>query len=269
MISKENYNVGVSAHLSFARKDRILEFLRSRNAASVSELSDMLDVSEVTVRQDLNQLASEGLLARTRGGALLSGRANNEFTFGARVAINADAKQRIGEMAAGLIKPGDSIILDASTTGLYVIRALLSRRDLHDLTIITNGIQTALELVNRPDITTILTGGQLRMSAVSLVGSVGWNMLAGINASIGFFGARGITVEQGLTDVHLQEANVKVKMIERCQVVVAIADATKFGEVSLISFAPIEKVNRLITDVSAPAEAVAELSARGVNVMLA
>ena len=268
-ISKAFYNVGVSAHLSILRKDKILEYLRTRSTASVTELSSLLDVSEVTVRQDLNTLAAEGFLARTRGGAMLSSRSTNEFTFGARVAINADVKQRIGEAGASLINPGDSIILDASTTGLYVVRALLTRRDLHDITIITNGIQTALELVNRPDITTILTGGQLRMTAVSLIGSVAWDMLAGINATIGFFGARGITVEHGLTDVHLQESNVKVKMIERCQQVVGLVDATKFGEVSLISFAPIDKVQRIITDTAAPADQVTDLRARGVNVLLA
>ncbi len=259
----------MSAHLSILRKDKILEYLRTRSTASVTELSDLLDVSEVTVRQDLNTLASEGLLARTRGGAMLSNRSTNEFTFGARVAINAEVKQRIGEAAAALINPGDSIILDASTTGLYVVRALLARRDLHDLTIITNGIQTALELINRPDITTILTGGQLRMTAVSLVGSMAWDVLGRINATVGFFGARGVTLEHGLTDVHLQEANIKMKMMERCQQVVGLLDATKFGEVSLISFAPVDKIQRIITDAAAPADLVAGLREHGVTMDLA
>lgn len=259
----------MSSVLSALRRDAILEFLRTRNSATVSELSELCSVSEVTIRQDLNQMAVEGLIARTRGGALPAARANNEFTFGARVAMNADVKHRIGEVAAGLVRAGDSVLIDASTTGLYVVRALLRRRDLHDVTVITNGLNTAFELADRPDIATIVTGGLLRMTAVSLTGSFAWDMLAKINATIGFFGARGVTVEHGLTDVNLQEANVKTKMIERCQEVVAITDSSKFGEVSLVSFAAIDRVNRVITDANAPADALDQLRARGVTVTIA
>jgi len=137
------------------------------------------------------------------------------------------------------------------------------------VTVITNGINTALELVNRPDITTIVTGGFLRMTAISLTGSFAWDMLAKINATKGFFGTRGLSVEQGLTDVNVQEANLKMKMIERCQEVIAVANGSKFGEVSLVSFAPIEKVQRLITDSSAPPKALEAVRARGVEVMIA
>lgn len=259
----------MSSVLSALRRDAILEFLRNRNSATVAELSELCNVSEVTIRQDLNQLATEGLVVRTRGGALPAARANNEFTFGARVAMAADVKQRIGEAAASLVKAGDSVLIDASTTGLYVVRALLKRRDLSDMTIITNGLNTALELANRPDITTIVTGGALRMTSVSLIGSFAWDMLAKINATIGFFGARGVTVEQGLTDVNFQEANVKMKMIERCQEVVAITSASKFGEVSLVTFAPIDRVHRIITDDAAPADLLDQLRARGVTVTIA
>lgn len=243
--------------------------MQKKQSASVGELSKLLKVSEVTIRQDLNRLAQAGLLTRTRGGAFLSDRANREFTFSARDRMNADVKQRIGEAGASLIVSGDSIIVDASSTALYVVRALLKRRDLHDVTVITNGINPALELVNRPDITTIVTGGFLRMTAISLTGSFAWDMLTKINASKGFFGARGISVEQGLTDVNVQEANLKMRMIERCQEVIAVADGSKFGEVSLVSFAPIEKVHRLITDSSAPPKALEAWRARGIKVMIA
>ncbi len=251
------------------RKDQILKFLQNKHSATVGELSKLCKVSAVTIRQDLNELASQGLLVRTRGGALSSDRANGEFTFAARERMNAATKQRIGEVGAGLIKSGDSVIVDASSTALYVVRALVRRRDLEDVTVITNGINTALELINRPDITTIVTGGFLRMTAISLTGSFAGDMLAKINAHKGFFGTRGISVEQGLTDVNVQEANLKMKMIERCQEVIALADGSKFGEVSLVSFTPIEKVRRLITDSSAPREVLETLRAKGVEVMIA
>lgn len=255
--------------LAVARKDKIMSLLQAHQNATVAELSDLCQVSEVTIRQDLGQLADEGLLTRTHGGATLSERGSRELTLLARERMSAPAKQRIGETAAALLRSGDSIIVDASSTALYVVRALLRRHDLQDMTIITNSLFAALELVNRPDITTIVTGGFLRMTAVSLTGSFAWDMLARINARRGFFGTRGISVEQGLTDVNVQEANLKMKMIERCQEVIAVADGSKFGEVSLVSFAPIEKVQRIITDTGAPVHAVSELRARGVDVMLA
>ena len=255
--------------LSVARRDKILAVLQTKHSASVGELSKVCKVSVVPIRQDLNRMAHDGLLARTRGGAMLTDRANRELNFSARDRLNADAKQRIGALAATLVNPGDSIILDASTTALYVVRAIMRRQELHDLTIITNGIQTALELVNRPDITTVLTGGILRMTSISLVGSIGWEVLGKINANKGFFGTRGISIEAGLTDVNMLEANIKKAMVERCQEVIAVADASKFGEMSLVSFAPIEKVTRIITDNSAPRAALDPLRERGVQVLLA
>lgn len=250
------------------RREQILSIVQKNQSATVAELAELLQVSEVTVRQDLRRLADEGMLLRTRGGAITTDRANREATFHTRDRFRAEQKRGIGELAAGLVNPRDSIILDASTTSLYVARALLKRQDLHDLTVITNGIYTALELVNRPDITTILTGGILRPTAVSLIGTIVWDTLAKINAMKGFFGAHGISVEQGLTDVNIQEINVKKAMIERCQEVIAVADSSKFGEVGLASYAPIECVKRIITDSCAPSM-VEQFRARGVDVMIA
>jgi DeoR family transcriptional regulator of aga operon len=254
--------------LAAARKDKIMAFLQDRHTATVRELSRLCKVSAVTIRQDLGQLAGDGLVRRTRGGALLSDRANSEFTASARVRMNVTAKQRIGEVGAALVRPGDSLIVDASSTALYLVRALMRRRDLSDVTVVTNSLYTALELANRPDITTIVTGGFVRSAAVSLTGSFAWDMLAKINAHWGFFGARGISRAHGLTEVNVQEANLKIRMIERCQVVVALADGSKFGEVSLVSFAPLEKVQRIITDSSAPSKLVAEARALGVEVVI-
>jgi DeoR/GlpR family transcriptional regulator of sugar metabolism len=102
------------------RRGKILESLQQRNTLSVAELGVLCHVSEVTIRQDLRYLAQQGLLNRTRGGAFLSIRANHELTFAARQQLNSDHKRRIGEVAACLIRSGDSVILDASTTALQV-----------------------------------------------------------------------------------------------------------------------------------------------------
>jgi DeoR/GlpR family transcriptional regulator of sugar metabolism len=258
----------MAAILGSVRKDKILNFLRDHSAATVAELSDLCEVSEVTIRQDLNHLAVEGMLVRTRGGAVLSSRAAADFTFAARAAVNADAKQRIGEMAATFIQSGDAVLLDASTTGLYVARALAQRSDLVDVTVITSGINTALELINRLDIQTFLTGGQLRASTVSLSGSFVWDMLGRIYATVGFFGARGLTIAQGFTEANLQEADVKRRMRQRCQEVIVGVDGGKFGQVALAPFGEITSARRIITDDTAPEADLNLIRQLGVEVIV-
>lgn len=258
----------MAAILASMRKDKIITFLRDNSSATVAELSELCDVSEVTIRQDLNALALEGMLVRTRGGATLSNRAANDFTYAARVAINAETKQRIGEMAASLIQSGDSVLVDASTTGLYVMRALSQRHDLEDITVITNGVNVLAELASRLDINTFLTGGFFRGGNASLTGPFANDMLGKINATVGFFGARGITLTHGLMDVSVQDADVKQKMIDRCQEVVIVADGSKFGQVSVASFASLERVHRLITDAEAPDQMLDGLRLRGLDVLV-
>lgn len=266
--TKVIYNRPMAAILASMRKDKILSFLRDNSSATVAELSELCDVSEVTIRQDLNTLAVEGLLVRTRGGATLSTRAATDFTYTTRLATNAEIKQRIGDRAARLIQSGDSVLIDASTTGSYVARALAQRQDLEDLTVITNGVNVLAELAGRLDINTFLTGGHFRASTASLTGTFASDMLGRINATIGFFGVRGITLAQGLMDVSVQDADVKQKMIERCQEVVVLADSSKFGQVSVASFAPIERVHRLITDENAPPALIDDLRQRGLTVIV-
>lgn len=258
----------MAAILGAVRKDKIVSFLREHSSATVAELSDLCEVSEVTIRQDLNQLAVEGMLVRTRGGAVLSSRAASDYSFAARAAVNADIKQRIGEMAATFVQSGDSVLIDGSTTGLYVARALAQRADLEDVTVITSGINTALELVDRLDIHTFLTGGQLRASSVSLSGSFVWDMLGKIYATVGFFGARGVTLEQGFTEAALQEADVKRRMRERCQEVIVGVDGSKFGQVALAPFCDLAGAHRVITDDSVPQVTVSHMRQLGIDVVV-
>ena len=258
----------MAAILGAVRKDKIVTYLREHSSATVAELSDLCEVSEVTIRQDLNQLAVEGMLVRTRGGAVLSSRAASDFTFSARAAINADVKQRIGEMAATFVQSGDSVLIDGSTTGLYVARALAQRADLEDITVITSGINTALELMNRLDIHTFLTGGQLRASSVSLSGSFVWDMLGKIYATVGFFGSRGVTIEQGFTETNVQEADVKRRMCERCQEIIVGVDSSKFGQVALAPFGEIGTAQHVITDEDAPEDIISRMRQLGIDVVV-
>ncbi len=252
------------------RQQQILGLVTERGDARVSELKDLFGVSEVTVRADLAALASRGLVVRTHGGAAVPDRGMKslELTFAARDVANVELKQRIGACAAELIESGHSVVLDASTTALQIARVLSADRSLHDVTVITNGVHTALELLDTPGISTILTGGQLRATAVSLTGGLAGDLLGKVHGSLGFFGARGLTVSQGLTDVNLQEVEMKAAMAAVCERVVAVVDHTKLGQVSLATFVPLGALSLVITDLDADRSIVADLEHAGVEVRL-
>jgi DeoR/GlpR family transcriptional regulator of sugar metabolism len=257
---------------SAQRRQRILGLVNERGDTLVSELKELLGVSEVTVRSDLAALASRGLVVRTHGGAASPaggfGLKALELTFAARDQSHVELKARIGAAAAALIGNGQSVVLDASTTGLQLARALRQQPPLEDVTVITNGVHTALELLNLPGVCTILTGGQLRATAVSLTGALAADLLGKVHASLGFFGAKGLTTTKGLTDVNLQEVEMKAAMAAVCERVVAIVDHTKLGEVGLATFVPLRRVALVITDDEADPRTVAELERAGVEVRL-
>lgn len=245
---------------------------REHAAATVNELSELCDVSEVTVRQDLNQLSEEGLLIRTRRRA--AGRAQRQERNRAlpRGELNAFAKQRIGELAAAMVDSSDTVLIDAST-GISVGAGAGGTGPatyFYNVTILTNGIYATLELLARPDFTTIVTGGQMRADNASLTGSFAWRHLERVMANIGFFGTRGLTLAYGVTDLNIHEADVKRMIaIEHCHEVVIVSDSSKFDDVSLVTFAEIPAIHHLITDDGAPADVLDALRTRGVHVTLA
>ncbi|MCB0195802.1 MAG: DeoR/GlpR transcriptional regulator [Anaerolineae bacterium] len=252
------------------RQNQILDMLADKQAVSVAELADHLSVSAVTIRTDLNQLAEQGRLVRTHGGAMLVGeKIRQELTFATRQQIRGDQKDRIGRLAATLVNPRDSILLDASTTALTVGQALKYCEDLGELSIITTGVWTALELLRVPHLNVILTGGTLRNTTGSIIGPIARDVLSKVNIRKAFLGAWGLTVTHGLTEAYLQEVELKQFIVERAQEVIAVVDSSKFGQVGLATYAPIEKVTTVVTDDGAPSDMVAELQARGINVFVA
>jgi DeoR/GlpR family transcriptional regulator of sugar metabolism len=252
------------------RHRKILDLLVSQNTVSVSELSDILGVSSVTVRADLNQLAEEGQLVRTHGGARSnSKRMRQEHTYATRQRINAEQKRCIGYLAASLVISDEAILLDASTTAVAVGRALMQRTDLQNVTVVTTGIWTALEMLGAPHVSVIISGGHVRETTGSITGELTKATLSGFNFARAFLGAGGISIEEGLTDTPLMEVEMKQVIIQRSQEVNAIVDGSKFGRVSLASFASIDEIDRIITDSSAPRDMVDALYNSSVDVQMA
>lgn len=247
------------------RRQGIARIVQDRTRASVAELSAMFSVSEVTIRNDLAMLEAQGRLIRTHGGAIAGGRSRAELAFEVRERVHRAEKARIGAEAAGLVHDGDSIALDASTTALHVARNLKSRKE---LTVVTNGIRTASELAGRPGITVLMPGGAVRWEAYSLVGRWGTVMLRQVNIQKVFVGAVGFTLDEGLTDVNAEEAEIKRAMVASAKDVIGVFDHTKWNRVALATFCPADQLRLVISDNKAPAEMVAAVRELGVKVRL-
>jgi len=246
------------------RLAQIATRIGERHAASVAELSELFGVSPATIRTDLDELERRGLVVRTHGGAVRLDRNGREFSFAARERAQSEEKGRIGAAAAELIRDGDSIALDASTTALQIARRVRERRE---LTVVTSSLMVALELIESPGITVVMPGGMLHRDTVSLVGALGTETLARCNAAQGFFGVRGLTPE-ALTDINAYEAELKRSLISVSRQVNIVADASKWGRVALVSLVPWSAVHRVISDRGAPPAMVAELRERGIEVLL-
>lgn len=249
------------------RRNKILDYLNKQQRATVKELSEILNVTEATLRTDLNTLEQERLVQRTHGGAILQDYARSEYSFSVREKKNREEKMAIGNKAAELVEDGQSILLDASSTALEMARSLKKRQI--RITVITNGIYTAMELRENPEITVILIGGVLRVGSIALEGTLGSNILNQINVDTMFTSASGFTYEDGLTDFNVYEVELKKAMVASSSRVVALLDHSKLGKSSLASFASTRQIETLITDNKTLGGTIDRLKQMKINVIIA
>ena len=248
------------------RQQQILSFLEKKGRVSVNELSQAFGLSQATIRSDLEALAEQGLLMRTHGGAIAASRSELELSFDVRRRLHTEEKDRMGAAAAELIADGEAIVLDASSTSLAVAAHLHNRRD---LTVVTNSLAVSNELLDAYGVNVLLLGGFLRRNSLSLTGGEPHtDILNAYNIQKAFFGAKGLSLEKGLTDVNQQEVAVKRELLRRSQQVIGLVDSSKWEQVSFVPFASFEQLHTLITDSSAPARMVAALRERGVQVLV-
>jgi DeoR/GlpR family transcriptional regulator of sugar metabolism len=244
-----------------------MRLLEKEQRVTVPELSQQFAVSEVTIRKDLAWLEAQGLAMRTHGGAIATttGSPPSEMSLDVRERQQRAEKERIGEAAASYIHDGETIALDASTTALAVAPFLGSKRD---LTVVTNGVRTAMELLAFPTLSVLLLGGMLRRESYSVVGVWGKSVLEQVHISKAFVGARGLTLRAGLTDVNAEEIELKRALVEAANEVIALIDSTKWNQVTLATFCPLERLKLIITDTQAPAQMVKQVRKLGVEVLL-
>lgn len=241
----------------------ILAAVAEQGHLQLSELSAMLGVSPATIRRDVAALAEQGLLARTHGGARSLGHPS-ELPVSLRDGRHREAKQAIAEVVAGLLPTGrHAISLTGGTTTTEVLRALRGR---HDLTIITNSVGLALEAAGQGQSRVLIAGGILRPNSLELVGSLAEATFRQVNVGTAIVGADGISVAGGLTTHDETEAHTNHTMVERAQRVVAVADGSKVGRVTLAKLADLSEVDVLVTDAGADPGEVARIRAAGVDV---
>jgi DeoR/GlpR family transcriptional regulator of sugar metabolism len=249
--------------LAKQRQDRILAEVRRHGGVRVSDLVDLLGVSDMTVRRDLDVLARKGLLDKVHGGASAPGaRAAEEPGFQAKSLRELAEKEAIAARAAELVRPGTAVGLSAGTTTWVLARRLC---DIAHLTVVTNSIKVAevLHQAGRPDQSVVLTGG-IRTPSDALVGPLAVSALRTLHLDLVCMGAHGMDESSGFTTPNLMEAETNRALVRAARRLVVVADHTKWGVVGLSSFAAPEEADVLITDSRLPRRA-RELMAQRVD----
>lgn len=251
------------------RQRRILELLQESGGARVSHLSQVLGASEATIRRDLDDLAETGHIERTHGGALLPvGRAfvTEAPDIYPHDTPNLRCKQQIASVAATLIQPGDSVFLGAGSTTFEVARCLHGRTD---LTVITNSLPIMALLAREPGIAVVSTGGLLRSSELCFLGHIAEQAMHQLRPQKVVMGIRALSLTDGLTSDYLPEVPTDRAIIESAREVILVADHTKFGKAAPAFVAPVNVVTLLVTDAEVPADTLAALRGRGIQVLVA
>jgi DeoR/GlpR family transcriptional regulator of sugar metabolism len=248
---------------TYERRQLLLDILRRQPGLGVPELATELDVSEGTVRNDLNALELQGLLTRVHGGAILHQQVEfKNSSFARRLQQNAAAKTAIAREAATLVENDASILIDASSTAYFFARALCNHQRLR---VITNGFEAARELAKNTTNTVILIGGIVDDEASSVTGLLSEHIIEELHIQKAFLSCSGFTLERGMTEVHLAEAQLKRKAIDSAEELYALVDSSKFGVIDLTSFARPERITRLFTDQNLPSTWSQQLTMAGVN----
>lgn len=247
------------------RKPRLLQYIQQNQRASVQVLSEVFQVSESTIRRDLKELEEAQLLKRTHGGAVSLESANIEPAIIDKEDLFREEKAAIAREAAELIRPGDTLLLDAGTTTLHLAREI---RRMSDIRVVTNSLLVLNELKDCRDIEVSLTGGMLRPETQAFVGPITEAALDMIRVDKAFIAMNGIDARAGLTTPNMVEAAAKRKMMDIANEVVLLADHSKFGKVAFAKVAELSQVHHGIFDKGVPENSILAMRKLGIVVTI-
>lgn len=251
---------------TFERRQNILRLLEEQPGIKVTHLAEWHEVSEGTIRNDLDALEAEQKVRRVRGGAVLLNRDEPDKNNGVvSQIVNAEAKQRIARWASELVEDGDTILLDASSTVRFMIPYLQERER---LTIVTNGLETARELAQTTIHPVVLVGGAVSRSGNATIGLIGAEMLNHLHIRTAFVSSIGFDVKTGLTERIIEEAQLKQAMLAVASRVVALVSSNKIGKVSTIPFVASERITHFFTDHDVPTDFIEEMRRARINLTI-
>jgi DeoR family transcriptional regulator, aga operon transcriptional repressor len=263
---KSSHDFALGGGKTLQRRAKILEMLEANGQVQVIELTDIFSVSEVTIRNDLDKLEEKGLLIRTRGGGIKNQHVRIDYQLSKESTHHSIEKQKIGKEAARLVNEKDTILLDSGTTTLEIARNLTH---LNDLTIITNALNIANELVFYPNIKIITLGGKVRQSTLSSIGPIAIENLKNLFCDKAFLGVNGIDTKYGISTTHIEDAYLNRLMMNISKEVIVVTDSSKFLKRSFSLISPIKDVHTIITDKNIPEDEFKNLIASGVKVIIA
>jgi len=247
------------------RMAAILEHIAETGSVDVARISADLSVSAATLRRDLKALQEQGLLVRTHGGAVASG-VGFELPLRHREARRQPQKRAIGRLAASLVPEGSVVGMTGGTTATEVARALPNDAG---ITVVTNALNIAAELVLRPSMRVVVVGGAARHASYELVGPAAQSVIERYHLDISFIGTDGLTVQEGCSTYDELEAHTDHAFINRARRTVVIADSSKLGKLTFARICRTDEIGDLVTDSGADADFLTRLHDAGVNVLVA
>lgn len=231
--------------LAAERRNLILEKVHENKRVIVSELSKEYEVSEETIRRDLDKLEEDGHVIKSYGGAVINEKSSIDLPFNVRWKANPEGKHRIAELVSREIEDGDHIMLDASTTAVFIAKSIKQKRH---LTVITNAIEILLELADVQGWDIIAPGGLLKPNSMSLIGKKALDGIASYHVDKVFFSCKGIDLENGITDGNVETGGIKQGMIAAADKVYLAVDSSKFGRTAFSKICGLSAVDYVVTD---------------------
>ena len=250
------------------RRKQILDILEAEGEINTTVLSSRLGVTGATIRTDIRALEREGAIVRFHGGIKLPHMSSySGENYMVRAVTHVDLKNAIGAKAASLVANGNTIFMDASSTTFHMIPYLKKAKD---VTVITNGIHTAMELQRNSNFKSIIIlGGMLRPHSGAIEGLSSKEMIGRLSAEFYFVSGNGFSADAGLSGDNFFELELKRLCADRAKKIVALIDSTKLGADSASSFIPADRIDYLVTDSGASPESVALCRAKGIEVLIA
>lgn len=252
--------------LAIERRNLIMEKLQTERRVVVSELSRMFKVSEETIRRDLERMEKDGLVTKSYGGAILNENNNIDLPFNVRKNRNVSGKQKIAELIAAQINDGDHIMLDASSTAVFIAKAIKNKKD---ITLITNSIEILIELNDVENWHILSTGGILKQGSLALVGPHTDKMIHSFHVDKAIISCKGIDLDKGFTDSSEMHAETKSTMLECANEKILAVDSSKFDKISFTKIDDLNHLTKIVTDENPGSQWLEALKTLGIECVYA